>query len=161
MNEITFFVEGVPRAKQSFRASRNGGHGFTPAYIKAWQADVGWAGQQAMRALGLVDPFEGNLTVTLMFFLPDLRRIDLDNLSKAVQDGLNGVVWGDDKQNVCLVLRKYICRDRQGVLVQVEPNDRPIEVWGEVIDIILRQTGMMIPVSTVFGSANEVKLEPA
>lgn len=125
---ITFFVEGKPRAKQSFRASRNGGRGYTPAYIKAWQAEVGWAGQQAMRAMDRTDPFEGNLTVTLKFLLPDLRRIDLDNLSKAVQDGLNGIVWKDDKQNTRLVIEKYVCRSWQGVLVQVEENTQPVEI---------------------------------
>lgn len=138
MNSITFFAEGIPRAKQSFRASRRGG-GFIPAQIKAWQADVGWAGQQAMRSLGLIDPFEGNLTVTLMFFLPDLRRIDLDNLSKAVQDGLNGIVWKDDKQNIRLVLEKFVCREKQGVFVQVEENNRPLEVSGATITVLVQK----------------------
>lgn len=138
---ITFFASGEPRAKQSFRANRNGRGGFTPAYIKAWQSDVGWAAQQAMRARDLVDPIEAqSFTVTLVFFLGDSRRIDLDNLSKAVQDGLNQVVWQDDQQNIRLVVDKYVCRTRQGVLVKVEPNDRPLEIDQSEADRMIAAT---------------------
>jgi crossover junction endodeoxyribonuclease RusA len=127
---ITFFVKGEPRAKQSFRSTGRG-RGFTPAYIKAWQSDVGWIAQQHMRALGLIEPIRGNLTVEITFFLGNHRRIDTDNLSKAIQDGLNGVVWVDDQQNIRLVLDKYICRQRQGVLVKIYPNHRPLEITAE------------------------------
>jgi len=124
---IAFFVEGEPRAKQSFRVSGRGG-GFQPARIKAWQSDVGWAAQQAIRQIGMLDPLEGNLTVELTFILGDKRRIDLDNLSKAVQDGLNGITWLDDQQNIRLVLDKYVCRQHQGVLVKISENCRATEI---------------------------------
>lgn len=139
---ISFFVDGEPRAKQSFRAGRNGG--FTPAYIKAWQSDCGWAGQQAMHAHGFMEPFECHMTVTLIFFLGDARTIDLDNLSKCVQDGLNKVVWKDDKKNITLVLDKYICREKQGVFVKVERNDRPVEVTAAQMTLIVM--GVWLPV---------------
>jgi len=137
MNDIVFFVEGEPRAKQSFRANRNGRGGYTPAYIKAWQSDVGWIAQQAIRKIGMLDPLEGNLTVELTFFLGDLRRIDLDNLSKAVQDGLNDVTWKDDQQNIDLILHKYVCRTRQGVLVKITKNDRLVEISEEDMNGLL------------------------
>lgn len=124
---ITFFVEGEPRAKQSFRVSGRG-RGFTPAHIKAWQSDVGWCAQMALRRLEVIDPIEGNLSVELTFFLGNLRRIDLDNLSKAVQDGLNNIAWIDDQQNISLTLNKYVCRECQGVLVKITPNPRSVEV---------------------------------
>lgn len=133
---IEFFVPGEPRAKQSFRAGGKGG-GFIPAYIKAWQSDVGWAAQQAIRKIGMLEPLEGNLTVELTFFLGDLRRIDLDNLSKAVQDGLNKITWLDDQQNISLKLDKYVCRTRQGVLVHIEENSRPIEISKQIMEAML------------------------
>lgn len=128
MNEllISFFVEGEPRAKQSFRVGHGGG--YQPARVKAWQTDVAWCAQQAVRRIGMLDPIEGNLTVELTFFLGDARRIDSDNLSKAVQDGLNKIVWKDDQQNIRLVVEKYICRERQGVLVKIKQNPRPVEI---------------------------------
>jgi Holliday junction resolvase RusA-like endonuclease len=140
IQEITFFVEGLPRAKQSFRSLGRRG-GYQPAYIKAWQNDVGYAGQLRMRALRLYEPLTGPLTVELTFFLPDARRIDLDNLSKAVQDGLNGVVWEDDQHNIRLVLEKYICRQRQGVLVNVTSCDRDLEISLPVMENVLYLRG--------------------
>jgi len=124
---ISFFVEGEPRAKQSFRVSGRG-RGFTPARVKAWQSDVGWNAQLAMRRLGMIDPLEGNLTVELTFFLGNARKVDSDNLSKAVMDGLNGIPWIDDQQNITLIIHKYICRECQGVLVKIKENDRKAEV---------------------------------
>jgi Holliday junction resolvase RusA-like endonuclease len=123
---VRFFVDGEPRAKQSFRVGSHGG--YQPARIKAWQEDVAWNAQQAMRRLELMEPMEGSLTVELIFFLGNARRIDSDNLSKAVQDGLNGIVWKDDQQNIRLVIDKYICREKQGVLVIVKTTDRQVEI---------------------------------
>jgi Holliday junction resolvase RusA-like endonuclease len=124
---ISFFVDGEPRAKQSFRVAGRG-RGFTPARVKAWQSDVGWCAQMAMRRLEMIEPLEGNLTVELTFFLGNARKIDLDNLSKAVQDGLNNLTWLDDQQNITLILNKYICREQQGVLVKIKESDRKVEV---------------------------------
>ncbi len=124
---ITFFVDGEPRAKQSFRSLGRRG-GYTPARIKAWQNDVAWCAQMAMRRLEMYGPLEGNLSVELTFFLGNARKIDLDNLSKAVLDGLNGVTWLDDKQNITVMLHKYICRERQGVLVKIVDNPRNMEI---------------------------------
>lgn len=133
---ISFYVHGVPRAKQSFRALRHGG-GFTPAQVKAWQTDVAWAGQQHMRKLGLLEPITGNLTMELVFFLPNARKIDLVNLCKCAEDGLNGVVWEDDQHNVRLVLDKYICRERQGVLIHITENDRDLEISLKTMENII------------------------
>lgn len=130
---ITFFVPGIPRAKQSFRVAGHG-RGFTPARVKAWQSDIGWAAQLHMRALGMVDPLPGNLIVHLTFFLKNACRVDLDNLAKAAQDGMNGIVWVDDQQNVRLILDKYICRAKQGVYVEVTPCERVLEVDEEIVE---------------------------
>lgn len=126
MNEpICFFVEGAPRAKQSFRYSRFGNH--QSPMVKAWQKDVAWTGQRHMHLLGR-DLLEGRLSLELTFFLPNARRVDSDNLAKCIQDGLNGIVWKDDQQNIDLVIHKYVCRTLQGVLIKVCENDRALEV---------------------------------
>jgi Holliday junction resolvase RusA-like endonuclease len=98
---IRFSVPGNPVPKQSFKMGHHGG--YTPARIKAWQSAVAdTAGYY----------FEGNapytkpLEVSLSFYLPTRRRMDLDNLSKAVLDGMNGIIYGDDKQIVILHLSK-------------------------------------------------------
>jgi Holliday junction resolvase RusA-like endonuclease len=141
---VEFFVAGEPRAKQSFRATRGGG--YQPARVKAWQNDCGWAGQQAMRALGRIDPIESGLTVELIFFLGNARRIDLDNLSKCVQDGLNGVVWKDDQQNITLWLSKYVCRTKTGVLVRVFENNRPVVISEPEMDVFFVERRALLQV---------------
>jgi Holliday junction resolvase RusA-like endonuclease len=137
MNDIIFFVEGQPIAKQSFKVGRVGGRvsGFTPARVKSWQSSVGTIAQLRMRSNGLLEPLAENLLVRLTFFLQDARRVDSDNLSKCVLDGMNNVVWNDDKQVVDLVITKFICRERQGVLIQVYPNPRRMEISLDEMDI--------------------------
>jgi hypothetical protein len=74
------------------------------------------------------DLLEGNLSLELTFFLPNARRVDSDNLAKCVQDGLNGIMWKDDQQNMDLVIHKYVCRTLQGVLIRVCENERAPEI---------------------------------
>jgi len=62
-----------------------------------WQAKA----QKANQAL------TGPLVVDIMAHMPDKRRRDLDNVLKALLDGLtHSGVWGDDSQVVDLRIRK-------------------------------------------------------
>lgn len=137
---LSFFVEGNPHPKQSFKIGRAGGRvvGFTPARVKSWQEDVAWRAQLCMRALGL-DPLKGTVTVDLTFFLADARRQDCDNLSKAILDSLNKITWADDKQAIDLHIHKYICRQRQGVLIEISESDRDVEISEKQLEHILFQ----------------------
>ncbi len=118
---IEFFVPGEPRAKQSFRVGVGRRGGYTPARIKAWQADVGWAAQNALHGLEAWDVLYEftKLAVILEFHLGNHRRIDGDNLSKAVLDGLNGIAWKDDRQITEIHIYKNVTTDPQRVGVNV------------------------------------------
>ena len=109
----TFFVPGRPVPKARPRLNRRG-HVYTPQPTKAWEALVGWTA----RSVG-VQPLEGEVSIDLEFNLPDRRRVDLDNLIKAVMDGLNGIAWGDDDQVCEIHATKQIDLERQGVQVCV------------------------------------------
>jgi Holliday junction resolvase RusA-like endonuclease len=117
---IQFFVPGEPRAKQSFR-STGGGHGYTPARIKAWQADVGWFALLKIREIEGFEPLTGDVDVKLIFYLDNRRRIDLDNLEKAVYDGLNKIVWLDDSQIVHKDVGKIAPSKTPGVAIEFGP----------------------------------------
>jgi len=104
MRYIDFYVHAVPRAKQSFRYTANGG-GYTDPGVKAWQAIVK---REAFAAMYQRDKFSGPVAVDLEFHLPTKRRIDADNLSKGVLDALNGVVFDDDCQVMDLHITKII-----------------------------------------------------
>lgn len=111
---ISFFVSGVPRAKQSFRYSRGG------SYQRA--VTVEWAAActaEATVAMNGFDKLVGPVGVRLRFYLPGKRRVvDIDNLSKAVLDGIKGVVFEDDSWVDELYLHKTHGADVVGVLVE-------------------------------------------
>ena len=100
---IRFHVDGQPVPKQSFRVISDGRskiHGFQPRRVRAWQNAVGWVAKEAAVQNQLMGPTTADVITVLTFTLADNRRVDLDNLSKAVLDAINGIIWVDDRQ-VC------------------------------------------------------------
>lgn len=57
------------------------------------------------------DPFEGRLTVFMNFFFADDNHGDIDNLAKAVLDGMQGVAFKNDKQVRSLHLEIFDVRE--------------------------------------------------
>lgn len=116
--KIEFRAEGEPRPKQSFRVVRDGGkvRGFTDKKVKEWQESVAWSARSAMAGGEYLD---GKVRVELLFELSNKRRVDCDNLSKAVLDSCNGVIWQDDSAVVDLHIRKIVSKT-PGVTVVVE-----------------------------------------
>jgi Holliday junction resolvase RusA-like endonuclease len=110
---ISFTIDGKPVAKQSFRVIAKKDSqgktrkvsGYTEERVTTWQQTVHLAAHQAMDG---AEPVDHDLIVRIQFILANRMRIDLDNLSKAVLDGCNEVVWKDDKQIVDLHLTKTI-----------------------------------------------------
>lgn len=85
-----------------------------------------WSAMEAISDPGLSSRFDFPLKkdvpicVRIDFFLPDKRKRDIDNLSKAILDGCNRVIYEDDTQVWYLRLRKYVDRDNPRVNVEVE-----------------------------------------
>lgn len=76
-----------------------------------------------------IPPFDGAVSLDLVFFLPrpkslpkkvlhHTKRPDLDNLTKAIQDAVRGIVYRDDAQVVELHVRK-VFGERPGVEVRL------------------------------------------
>ena len=101
---VCFTIVGDPVPKARARTVRKGGRtwSFTPKRVAAWEKVVR---EEAGR--NFATPFNGPVALSLVFFLsrPKSRRRDnfvettpdIDNLEKAVLDGLNGVAYQDDK----------------------------------------------------------------
>lgn len=110
------WVPGDPIPKQSFRIGREGRH-FQPERVTAWR-------DQIQRAAPIARPsraaFDGMWEVTLTFYRKTARRVDLDNLSKAVLDALQGVWWKNDSNVMVLHLAKTQSID-PGVQVEAWP----------------------------------------
>ncbi len=64
-------------------------------------------------------PFEGELEAWIEFRLPDRRARDIDNLSKTVLDGMNKIVYLDDKQITRLHLSKQVSSE-PGITVKLK-----------------------------------------
>ncbi|MGB9866734.1 MAG: RusA family crossover junction endodeoxyribonuclease [Bacillota bacterium] len=80
----------------------------------AYKAEVASFARQAVRV-----PLQGRLGVEIWAYCAGGRVGDVDNLAKAILDGLNGVVWYDDNQVVDLVVHR-----RYG-----KPQRAEIEIW--------------------------------
>jgi crossover junction endodeoxyribonuclease RusA len=65
-------------------------------------------------------PVEKPMRVRIDLFLPDKRRRDIDNLSKAILDGCNNIVWKDDTQVCYLRIRKFLDKSAPRVNVEIE-----------------------------------------
>ena len=90
---VTFEIDGQPLPKQRPRV-RNG-RAYTPSKTRAYESRVAWLARAEM---GPREPMTGNVCVDLQFRRKGDRRADLDNMCKAVLDGLNGIVYNDDYQ---------------------------------------------------------------
>lgn len=148
LKPVSFVVPGEPVGKGRPRAvgrkRRDKATGqlvsytahITPERTENYENRIGMAGQQAMAGRDLI---EGPVMVELHIALSipqsmskkrkalaaagDLfptKKPDMDNVIKAIYDGLNGVVWKDDVQVVDAHVRKRF-GDTPGVSVRVVP----------------------------------------
>ncbi len=121
---ITFTVPGVPQGKGRPRVGTISGRArvFTPAKTVAYEALIAHAAQQAMAGRPLIDgPVSCAIAIdapipaswskrkqaaALAGELMPTTKPDLDNVVKAIFDGLNNVLWRDDVLVVDLAVRK-------------------------------------------------------
>jgi Holliday junction resolvase RusA-like endonuclease len=137
MSPILIHIPGAPIGKQRPIAGRSfAGHTTlrTPKKTLNYEALVALAGQQAMAGRPLIETaceVEMHIAVpipaswskkkraeALAWTLLPTTKPDIDNVEKAIFDGLNGVVWKDDVQVVSVTKRKRYS-DTPGVAVTV------------------------------------------
>lgn len=119
---IEFSVDGQPKPKQRPVFNSRTRSARTPESTKEWEALVGWSCRAAM---GVLEPLEGNLAVTLVFRRRGKRRADFDNLCKAVLDAINGIAYVDDGQIVAAVVMVTYGNEFPGVDIVVREGFTP------------------------------------
>jgi Holliday junction resolvase RusA-like endonuclease len=144
MTQINFTVPGAPVGKGRARSATRKGKGgrtfiahITPEKTANYESLIALAGHQAMAG---APPLEQACAVRLEIYVPvpaswskkkqaralsgevlPTTKPDIDNVEKAIFDGLNGVIWKDDVQ-VTDVIKKKRYSDTPRVEVTVEPR---------------------------------------
>lgn len=90
---LEIWVPGRPVPKGRPRMTRNG-HVYTPAKTHAYEAVVASAGADAMDGL---PPLTGPVLLAALFYGTRATG-DVDNYLKSLLDGLQGVVFQNDRQ---------------------------------------------------------------
>lgn len=109
---IEFFVPGPPVPWQRARTKR--GQFYNPRKMRDWQHKVAWCAKIAMGPLG---PTASKVSVT-MRVRRQVRRGDLSNYVKAVEDAIRGIVYRDDAQ-VSGIDGRFVENGPAGVQVEV------------------------------------------
>lgn len=133
---VAFTVPGEPHGKGRHRSCIRGGRiaTYTPQKTERYENLIAVVAKLAM---GRRPPFGGACAVELDIFvsvpaswsikkramalgggLHPTKKPDVDNVEKAVFDGMNGIVWRDDVQVVDVVKRKRYS-ETPGVYVRV------------------------------------------
>lgn len=140
MNEVQFVVPGQPVAKGRPKVDTRGKFArvYTPEKTANYEGLVAHSAQAAMNGRSLISgPVAVDLDIRVS--IPDswsqkrkglaqrgelaaTKKPDIDNVEKAIFDGLNGVVWKDDVQAVQVTKRKRYA-DVPGVVVIVRELD--------------------------------------
>lgn len=142
MTQISFFVPGTPQGKQRHRVTVIGGKArqYTPGKTAAYEGLVAHAAAQAMTGMALitgpVEVSELRIRITppeswsqkkkreaLAGAIVPTKVPDVDNVEKAIFDGMNGVVWHDDKQVVDVLNKTKRYGEVPGVWVTVRTLD--------------------------------------
>lgn len=121
---VVFTIEGTPVPKGRPRFARRGNfvQTYTDAKTLSYEQIVANASKKAM---GSTEPLEGAISLYLYVRLPipksyskkvtegclsglvrPTKRSDIDNFTKSLMDGMNGIVFKDDSQVVDLHVRK-------------------------------------------------------
>lgn len=124
---LSFVVEGdpVPKARPRIVRIGKGVRAYTPSKTVNYEQLVGLRAMQAMRAAGKVVTLAGVAVTLAVAVVPPASwgkrktaqaiageilptaKPDIDNVAKSVLDGLNGIVYQDDKQVIELTVRKH------------------------------------------------------
>lgn len=135
---VKFDVPGAPVGKGRPKVSTMGGkfaRMYTPEKTVNYEGLVAYSAQQAMQNLSIIlGPAHVEMDIrlpvpqswskkkteaALIGQVAPTKKPDVDNVVKAIFDGMNGVVWNDDVQAVSMKVQKRYSR-APGVAVTVQ-----------------------------------------
>ena len=109
---ITIPGRPVPKARPRLGMRGKTAYIYTPARTKEYEEFIGWTAKAAG-----CKPLEGPVEVELWCYTKG--RADVDNLSKSILDGLNGIAFEDDSQVVDLHVHKRKVKADERVEIEI------------------------------------------
>ncbi len=122
--ELVLDGDPVPKGRPRFKRIKNFVSTYTPAKTATYEREIAIKGDEQMEGRPLLEcPVRVEVEAT--FQMParkpkpnQLPKSDVDNLLKIVGDGLNKIVWKDDRQ----IIRAEVCKlygDKPKMIVRV------------------------------------------
>ena len=100
---VAFTVPGQPVPKA--RARVYTGRAVTPERTARYEAEIGWRARAAMRGRR---PTTARLAVVVDLYGERAPTCDVDNVAKALLDGMGGIVFVNDRQVDDLHVRRHL-----------------------------------------------------
>lgn len=112
---LTFTIPGRPIP--AVRMTRRSKHvnKYAKRYL-AYKGHVGWIARQNHKGL----PADGPIGIEISLYIHGGNAGDIDNYAKAITDGLNKIVYDDDKQITYMLLHKNRVKSKDDQRVEVE-----------------------------------------
>ena len=139
-----FDIEPVEQARPRATRMGKGIRLYDPKKVTIFKRQLGMLAKQQMLDRGL-EPYDGPLEVRMEFYRPvqaslstkeRTRRLsgvhrptvkpDLSNYIKALEDGLNGIIWIDDNLIVSLQAEKFYS-ERPHLVVEIREANMQLE----------------------------------
>lgn len=139
-----FDIEPVEQARPRAVRFGTGVRMYDPKKVAVFKRQLGMLAKQQMLDRGL-EPYDGPLEIRMEFYRPvqaslstkeRTRRLsgvhrpivkpDLSNYIKALEDGLNGIIWIDDNLIVSLQAEKFYS-ERPHLVVEIREANMQLE----------------------------------
>lgn len=115
--KIKITIEGRPMSKSNEHSSFNG-KPYLSAEFKRYERNAAWQAHQQMKSNDW-KMFTEPIFLKMTFYFKSRTRLDLTNCPKSICDGLNKLVWIDDR-----IIHKCYLEHR------IDANERiEIEAW--------------------------------
>lgn len=131
---ISITIEGRPMSKSNEHMSFKG-RPYLSAAFKRYERNAAWQAHQQMKENNW-KMFTDPICVKMLFYFKDRTRLDLTNCPKSICDGLNKLVWKDDR----LIYKCYLEH-------RIDAKERiEIEVWniGDIQETFLFEQSLKI-----------------